>query len=222
MARIYNLLPLMGMLTAFAIPSAAQAGSPDGRIQIRLLGTLVAPDGKSKDIRSDFPGGDSRANNNVVPTATIEYFFSPQVSVETICCMTQHHVTGTGVLAGVELADKVLIVPSTFTMKYHLSLGPIKPYVGGGVSVFFFLKDKVGKDLVSAFDKLTIKDKVGGVLQAGADIPLNNKGMSLSFDAKRYFMRPTAHFYSNGVDTYDPRIKLDPWTFSVGVGYRFR
>lgn len=224
MSKMMRTLMAGAVVLAAMAPVAAQAGSPDGKIQVKVLGTLVAPSGKSNDIAADFPGSNSKANDNFVPTVALEYFVTPNVSVETICCLTEHHLTGTGGLAGAELAKNVLILPATLTLKYHVPVGPIKPYIGAGPSVFFFLKDKVGSALAGSpfnFDKLTVKDKLGFALQAGVDIPLNDQGMSLSLDAKRYFMRPTAHFYDGGADVYDAKIKLDPWVVSAGVAYRF-
>jgi len=118
-------------------PVAAQAGNLDGKIQVKLLGTAVLPDGAITRINTDLiglPAGSNTAvNDNFVPTIAIEYFFTPNISAETICCVTQHDVDGTGPLAGQRPVDDLLILPATLTLKYHLTgLGAIKPYVGAG------------------------------------------------------------------------------------------
>jgi len=45
--------------------------------------------------------------------------------------------------------------------------------------------------------------------------------MSISFDAKRYFVRPRSHFYVGTTEVISAEHKLDPWVISGGVAYRF-
>jgi outer membrane protein len=59
-------------------------------------------------------------------------------------------------------------------------------------------------------------------VQAGIDIPINDQGFGISFDAKRYFLSTTAHWYNAaGTQVLSTRHKLDPWVVSGGVSYRF-
>lgn len=73
--------------TAFtlAIGPAAQAQDA-GKIQVKLLGTAVLPDGKITEVRQQpgtiLNGSNTEADNNVVPTLAIEYFFTPNVSLK--------------------------------------------------------------------------------------------------------------------------------------------
>ena len=143
--------------TALVAPTAAHAGSADGKWQVKVLGTGVLPDGKIDEIKSidttttlgstlaGVTGPDTRANDNVVPTLAVEYFFTPNVSVETICCFTTHHVEGDKGLAGAgHIVDHVMILPATVTAKAHLPLGAFKPYVGAGPALFFVFGEKPG------------------------------------------------------------------------------
>ncbi len=212
---------------ALAIPGAAQAGKPDGKWQVKLLATGVLPDGKIDTVKTDLiglpAGSDTKASDNWVPTLAVEYFFTPSLSAETICCLTEHHVNGAGPLAGARLVDHLIFLPATVTLKYHLPLGKaVKPYVGAGPSVFFALKDDVGADAAAlGATKATVHDQFGFALQAGADIALNDKGLSLTLDAKRYIMRPSASLYAGSAEALRVRLKLDPWVVSTGVAYRF-
>ena len=217
-------------IAAFAAASAlsgpALAGSPDGKVQIKVLATGVLVDGKITQVKRDVlaltPGAQADVNDNVVPTVAVEYFASPNVSVETICCLTQHHATGKGTLAGARLVDHIMILPATVTLKYHLDAGPIKPYVGVGPSLFLFIDEKPGATARSlGVSRLKLSNEVGFALQAGVDIPVNDKGMGISLDAKKYFMDTTAHFYAGGAQVLTTKHKLDPWVVSGGVSYRF-
>lgn len=230
-----KLTMLAALAAATAITTPALAGSPDGKWQVKVLGTAVLPDGKIDKIKSidtdttlgatvatlDDVG--TKANDNVVPTVAVEYFFNRTFSVETICCLTQHHVGGTGDIAGAGLVDHVLILPATVTLKAHLDTGtPIKPYVGAGPSVFFVIDERPG-DTAKALgvDKVKMSNAFGFALQGGFDVALNDRGLGLSFDAKKYWVKPTASFYDNGVLALKTKHDLDPWVLSAGIAYRF-
>jgi outer membrane protein len=223
-ARFFTCLAGIMALTA---PVAAQAA--DGKIQVKLLATGVLPDGKIAEIKKAtvaLPAGtDTTANDNWVPTIALEYFLNDAVSVETICCLTSHHVDGAGAIKGVNhLIDDILILPATVTLKYHVDAGPIKPYIGAGPAYFLILDSKVGAGGTAALGAASakVKSKVGFALQAGVDIPVGNSGFGVSFDAKRYFVRPTAVFYNAaGATLLETRHELDPWVVSGGIAYRF-
>ena len=108
---------LLSAATALAMAFAAapaMAGSPDGTLQVKLLGTAVLPDGKITEVLVDgigLPAGSQTyADDSYVPTIAIEYFVTPQISIETICCVTQHDVNGRGALAGAGLVSNAHII----------------------------------------------------------------------------------------------------------------
>ncbi|KHK92264.1 OmpW/AlkL family protein [Novosphingobium malaysiense] len=231
--RKIMMLAALGAATAITTP--ALAGSPEGKIQVKVLGTAVLPDGgidKIKYIDAGLAGTltdmgvtdvDTRANDNVVPTLAIEYFFSNSISVETICCFTQHHVNGDADLTGTNLVNHVLILPATLTAKFHLDTGgPIKPYVGAGPALFLVFDEKPGSTAKAlGVDKVKMSNSLGVALQGGVDIALGDNGFGLSLDAKKYFMKPTAKFYAAGTKVLETKHDLDPWVLSAGVSYRF-
>ena len=218
---------MVGVAAMAMVASPAGAQETQGKWQVKLLGTAVLPDGKISSVKNNaagVPAGtQAKANDNVVPTLAIEYFFTPNVSVETICCLTQHDVDGAGALAGTELVADAKILPATVTLKYHLPLGPIKPYIGAGPTYFIFIDEKSGATTKAlGLTKMRLNDKVGAVLQAGVDVPLGDNGFGLSLDAKRYFVRPTGHWFdATGTELLATRHKLDPWVLSAGVSFRF-
>lgn len=214
------------LATATMLSSPALAADA-GTVQVKLMATGVLPDGKIDKVNINAVGlpatTQTTANDNVVPTLAIDYYVSPAISVETICCFTQHHVTGAGPIAGADVAQHVLILPATVTLKYHLDAGPIKPYVGVGPSVFFYFDEKPGATAIAlGASKLKMDNKFGVAVQAGFDIPVNDTGMGISFDAKKYFMKTTTHFYTAaGVEALSTDHKLDPWVISGGVYFSF-
>lgn len=168
-------------------------------------------------------GSQTSANDNVVPTLAVEYFASDNVSIETICCLTQHRVGGEGAIAGATILDHVLILPATVTLKYHVNAGPIKPYIGVGPSVFFYIDEKPAATTQALGGRsVKLDNQFGLALQAGVDIPLGENGFGVSLDAKKYFMNTRLHvFNAAGAEVLTTKHKLDPWVVSGGVAYRF-
>jgi outer membrane protein len=208
------------------LASPAVAGSNDGKIQIKVLGTAVLPDGKITSKPVDLvplpATTQTAASDNYVPTVAVEYFVSQNFSLETICCMTEHHVTGTTGLPGAELVSHAKLIPATLTAKLHFPVGPLKPYVGAGGTLFLWVDSKPGAATIPlGVTKTTLSSKVGAVVQAGVDVPLGGKGFGLSLDAKKYFVSTTARWYAGNTLVIQTDHKLDPWVLSAGVSYRF-
>lgn len=217
---------------AAAIGAAAAAGSPalaansEGRFQVKVLGTAVLPDGKIDSIGLDAVGlpadTQTEANDNYVPTLAVEYFFSPSVSLETICCLTQHDVDAVSGLPGAELVADGKLVPATVTVKYHLNPGGVSPYVGVGPAWLLWLDVDPGAATIPlGVTRTTLSDEFGLALQAGLDVPIGGSGFSLALDAKRYFVGTTARWYDGATKVIETEHQLDPWVLSAGVGLRF-
>ncbi|MGR4892484.1 OmpW family protein [Sphingopyxis sp. LARHCG72] len=218
-------LSLAALAVALALPG--QAFAKAGDVQVKLLGTLVAPDGKIKDVKIDrigLPAGtQTKADDNMVPTIAVEYFVADNISLETIAGVTQHDVDGRGALAGAGLVSDAKIVPATLTLKYHFGKdGGVQPYVGAGPSYFIFIDEKPGATAVAlGATRQKMNDTFGVALQAGMDVPVNDKGLAVTFDAKRYFLRPTARWFAGTTEVLRTKHRLDPWVLSAGVAFRF-
>lgn len=222
--RVISALLAGAAIAGMATPALAQGD--DSKWQVKLMGSAVLPDGKIDTVKTDLVGLpanlQTEASDNYVPTVAIEYFFTPSVSLETICCVTEHHVTGTTGLPGAGLVSKAHLIPATFTLKYHINAGGISPYVGAGPSYFLWFGEKPGAAAVAAgADDFKMSDEVGLALQAGVDVPLNDKGLAISLDAKRYFVNTTAAWYAGGTTVIETVNQLDPWVLSAGLGLRF-
>lgn len=207
-------------------PASAHAQDRAGSVQVKAFATAVLPDGEISEVKTDIvglpAGTQTKANDNVVPTVAIEYFFSNNFSVETICCMTQHDVDGTTGLPGAELVADAKVIPATVTAKLHFDAGPVKPYVGAGPAYFIWVDEKQGAATtplgVTDFD---LSDELGLALQAGVDVALNDRGLGLSLDAKRYFIDTNARWFAGDTLAIETKHKLDPWVVSAGLAFRF-
>ncbi|MBV7266354.1 OmpW/AlkL family protein [Erythrobacter ani] len=208
-----------------ASPVAAQDRTGD--VQIKLMGTAVLPDGEIDEVNVDAIGLpanlDTRANDNVIPKASIEYFVTHNLSFETIVGITQHDVdTVSGFPAGTELVSDARLIPATITAKYHFDAGGIKPYVGAGPAYFLWVSDEPGAATIPlGVTDTDLSDEFGFALQAGVDIPVGDSGFGLTLDAKRYFIDTTARWFAGDTLVIETEHNLDPWLLSAGVSYRF-
>lgn len=224
MLKTRYLLACAAVALPFAAPAAAQEA---GDIQIKGFVTGVLPDGAITEVETDLiglpAGSQTEASDSVVPTVAIEYFVSPNFSLETICCVTPHDVTGAGALEGAELIDDAIILPASLTAKYHFNLGGgIKPYLGAGATYFVIFSEDVGADAAAlGATDVDLSDEFGFLLQGGVDIALNDRGLGLSLDAKRYFVGTTATFSAGQTVALQSEHDLDPWVLSAGLAYRF-
>jgi len=214
-------------VTAVAASGPVLAQPAEGRWQVKVMGTGVLPDGKidkvSKDLIGLPAGSQAKANDNFVPTLAIEYYATPRFSVETICCVTQHHVNGAGALRDTRLVDHVLILPATVTFKYRVDAGPLRPYLGAGPSLFVIMGEKPGATARAlGVTRTTMTNELGLALQAGVDVPLSGNRMGLSIDAKKYFVGTTARFRAaDGTTALETKHSLDPWVVGAGAYVRF-
>jgi outer membrane protein len=210
-----------------ATPAMAQDDDRAGDIQVKLLATAVLPDGEITDINVNLPGLpaslQTKANDNVTPTIAIEYFVTNNISIETIAGMTQHDVdTTAGLPAGAELVSNAKLIPATVTAKYHFDLGGLKPYVGAGPAYFLWVSDDPGAaTLPLGVTETNLSNELGLALQAGFDLPVNDKGLGISVDVKRYFIDTTARWFVGNTLAIETEHKLDPWVISAGLSYRF-
>lgn len=228
MKTLHAAVLLAALASTALVAAPAHAGSTEGKWQIKVLGSAVLPDGKISRVDKDLiglpAGSQTKASDNGVPTLAIEYFFTKNISAETICCTSAHHVTGAGPLAGAAIVDHAVLIPATLTLKYHLPLpGGIKPYVGVGPSLYLWLGERPGAAAASlGAARVHLSNEVGVAVQGGVDIALGKKGFGLSLDAKKYWMGTTARFYTaGGVEALTTRHKIDAWILSAGVSYRF-
>ncbi|MBX7484088.1 OmpW/AlkL family protein [Qipengyuania qiaonensis] len=217
---------VLGSAVAFGAMAMPVAAQDVGDIQIKGFVTGVLPDGEINEVEVDTiglpAGSQTSATDSYVPTIAIEYFVMPNISLETICCVTPHDVRGEGALAGADLIDNAIILPATVTAKYHFDVGAIKPYLGAGPAYFFIFGEDVGRGASGlGVTDVDLSDELGFALQAGLDVTLNERGLGLSIDAKRYFVGTTATFNAGSVTALQTEHNLDPWVVSAGLAYRF-
>lgn len=66
-----------------------------------------------------------------------------------------------------------------------------------------------------------LSDEFGFALQTGVDFALNDRGLGLSGDAKRYFIGTTKTFNAGEAVAFQTEHDLDPWVVGADRSDRF-
>ena len=114
-------------------------------------------------------------------------------------------------------------LPPTFSMQYHfLPDAKFQPYAGAGVNYTTFFDTEVTSALTSLLGvtSLDLDDSFGLALQLGADWLVDDNWL-VNFDV-RYINIETDATVSDGTTEADiGTVKIDPYVYSINVGYRF-
>jgi len=183
---------------------------PAGNMEVRLRAVGVLPSPSANIVVSGTSiGGKTQVTDSMIPEADFTYFFTPNIAVEAIAAVTQHSVTNS--VAG--RVGSVWLLPPTVTLQYHFdAMGPVRPYVGAGMNYTVFY------DARSALPNISFANNLGWALQAGADIPIGDKGYFLNLDVKKLFLATTIKAGGGAVRA---SATLDPWLVGTGIGIRF-
>jgi outer membrane protein len=211
--------------------------------------TVLNSTGYSLGPGSVFSGAGTTISWSVVPTLSLGYYLNKNWSVEAICCVTPHHVQGTGSIFGSSVI-KTWVFPPSLTLVYHFTnFGNFQPYLGAGVNFTAFWGTRAGNQpfqfqLPVAPTAVTwntataasITPSWGVVGQAGFDYMLN-QNWGWNFDVKYIMMEPNAHVWAtntNGVGSalgnpalnslsvpLNLQVKINPLVMSTGLTYRF-
>lgn len=195
--------------------SPVLAGSENGNFLVRVQGTVVDPDSSADVFAAGVPlaGADAEVDTEVLPTLTLTYFLNKNLAIELFCCFAKLEAEGKGVINNVDLGD-FWVFPPALTLQYHFdNFGAFKPYVGAGVQYIHFFSE--GSSDLGA--KIDLDDALGFTLQAGVDISLGG-GWYLNADVKKTWIDTDASWGNTGI-TAD--VDVDPWIYSIGLGYRF-
>jgi len=173
--------------------------------------TVLQALGYSLGAGSQFNGAGTTISWAVMPTVSLGYYLNKNWSVEAICCVTPHHVQGTGSINGGSVI-KTWVFPPTLTLVYHFTnFGAFQPYIGAGVNFTAYWGTRAGNQpfqlatpiptsyapaLIATYTATgaTITPSWGVAAQAGMDYMIN-KEWGWNLDAKWIMMQPNAHVY---------------------------
>ena len=194
---------------------------------IRIRGIAVLPDSGKGNISAGavgLVGGSVKVKESYVPELDLTYFFTKNIAVEAICCVSVHNIKGTNA-AGAALGTigRTWVFPPTVMLQYHFTnFGAFKPYVGVGVNYTHFFNEKAKGALAGLSGNLNIKDSWGVAGQVGFDYMIN-RNWGINVDVKRILMEPKFSSFDTGTGALlaSGKAKINPWVIGVGVTYRF-
>jgi len=195
--------------TKKAPPAPTPVVEPFDPFLIRVKGVAVVPDGKGKINQN---GVGITAGDSFIPELELSYFFTKNLAVEAICCLTRNAVKA----EGLGTVANAWLFPPTVLAQYHFTdFGAFKPYVGVGVNyTHYFDVDTTG---ALSNTSMKINDSWGVAGQVGFDYMID-RHWGFNFDVKRIYMEPSwkdadAHLTGNA--------HIDPWLIGAGITYRF-
>ena len=205
-------------------PALAQGA---GALTARVAVTQIRPDVKSGDLTApSLPGTQADIRPDTQLTAGLTYMLTDRVSLDLpLSAGFRHDIVGDGAIAGTGKIGEVKALPITLLAQYRFfgSGDALRPYVGAGPTYARFYKARSTATLSALTGgtpdnptTLEIDSKLALTLQAGAAWSLAPR-WSLDATVLKTFLKTRATL-STG-QTLDA--KLDPWSVSVGVGYRF-
>jgi len=121
-------------------------------------------------------------------------------------------------------------IPPTLSIQYHFTTeGNFDPYIGLGVNYTMFSGEKIMSEMVDeGFERISIDNSTGIAAQIGGHWELDDNWI-FGFDARYIAVDAEATFSGwafdplgeTSVDVKLPVIQVDPWVYSLNLGYHF-
>ena len=210
----------------FAVSSSAIAFEK-GDILVRGGLATVAPDESTSDVNV---GGDLgfglTIDNNTQLGLTVAYFFSDRMNVEVLAATPfKHDITfsvadplGTGDQLG-----EVTHLPPTVTVNYYFNdpSSAFQPYVGAGLNyTIIFNEEFTAANEQAGLSNISLDNSFGAAMQVGMDYMINDKWF-LNAAVRWIDIDTEATFNLGDAQGSVGSIEIDPWVYSISVGYRF-
>lgn len=213
LSRIAGALLLGAGLVAGSQVHAHEAGS----FLLKLGATTVQP--KSDNGNVDVGVGTPvklDVGSNTRPSISLTYMATPNIGIEVLGALPfKHGIRGS--IPGLDLGSvgSTKHLPPTVSVQYHfLPTAKVQPYVGLGLNYTRFFSTKAAGAL--AGHELRLGDSWGLAGQVGVDVPLN-KNWFVSADLRYIGISADVKLDGNKIG----KAKIDPWTATLSVGYRF-
>ena len=160
------------------------------------------------------PFGSTNTSWAIIPTLAVDYYINKNWSIEAICCVSPHHIQGTGTIQST--FAHTWVFPPTLLVDYHFTqFGAWQPYIGVGVNFTAYWGTRVNNEswpvmfspagpltslltsvgspgLFAQHYSATVTPSWGVAGQAGLDY-MFNEHWGLNLDLKYIMMEPTVH-----------------------------
>lgn len=215
----------LALMLAAAPALAASAGD----WIVRGAVTQVRPDESTGGLSGDIAFSDLEVevDDGTALGLTAAYFVTDTIAVELLASTPFSHdlsldsgTVGGNDISGADIGE-IKHLPPTLSVQYHFDAGALRPYVGAGINYTIFFDESTDADVEAlGIDDLDLDDSIGLAWQVGADYELGN-GWLLNADARYIDIDTEATLTAADGTSATVDVDIDPYVFSVGVGYRF-
>lgn len=199
-----------------ALPAAAQ--ETQGNWLVRARAVYLKPANHSTPVADlSIPADAITINSKTIPELDITYFFTPNIAAELVLTVPQKQTVTVqqSALGGPVDIGTFKHLPPSLMLQYHfMPTAKIRPYVGAGLN--YTRLSSVNLQVPTVGRLQLQNESFGFAMGAGVDIEVA-KNTYLNLDVKKLRIRSAVNM--NGVQL--STVKVDPWLFGVGVGYRF-
>jgi outer membrane protein len=191
------------------LPAAAQEAQGPWLVRARIVNVDTANKSSAGGPLS-LDANALTVSRKTIPEIDITYFFTPNIAAELILTYPQRH----NVYLYGEKIGTFKELPPTLMAQYHfIPNGAVRPYLGVGLNY----TNISSVNILDGGVNLS-RNSFGLAVGGGVDFALT-KNVFLNFDIKKVQIRADAKLAADG--TKIARVKVDPWLFGAGVGYRF-
>ncbi|VTZ24555.1 Uncharacterized outer-membrane protein y4mB [Methylocella tundrae] len=222
------------VVAALTIGSSAAAASaadlapvpvlPDAfqpwQVRLRAVGVIPTSGGIVQTVPAGaFVSAGLKASDAVIPELDVSYFFTRNIAVEAICCVSYHKLYLDGGALNGQQAASTWLFPPTVLLQYHwTNFGQFQPYIGVGGNYTVYFSQHATEPLLNT---VAIQNSWGVAGQIGFDYMIDEH-WGFNFDVKKILMNP--HVYgtvSPGVASISGQGNISPWMIGGGITYRF-
>ncbi|WPP03440.1 OmpW/AlkL family protein [Methylocella tundrae] len=208
--------PAPALTPAPALPEAFQP------FQVRLRAVGVLPEGGGilqNNATGGFVSGGVKASDAVIPELDVSYFFTKNIAIEAVCCVSYHNLFLKGGTLNGSYIGHTLLFPPTVLLQYHVTtLGAFQPYAGVGVNYTHFFSVHPDGQILNS---LSLGDSWGVAGQIGFDYMIDDH-WGLNFDVKKLLMNTRVNAtVAPGIASVSGNAAISPWLIGAGITYRF-
>lgn len=219
LSQLSRLATPVALAAALLAPSAqAQTADTQGPWLVRLRAVRLDMANKSDAIPSlAVPQNAITVNDKTIPEVDVSYFFTPNIAAELVLTVPQKQrvTVQQSALGGPTDIGSFKHLPPTLMLQYHFRPdATVRPYVGAGINYTRLSGVNLYVPTVGRLD--LDRNSWGLAVGGGVDIALA-KNWFLNLDVKKVQIRSDVKLGTQKVS----QVKVDPWLFGVGVGYRF-
>lgn len=229
MTRISKTL-LFAVTLALAGAAVPAAQAEQGDWVLKGGATMISPDSPGLNLGDlgfiDGVGTVTDAALNVDDGTsfgfTVTYMATDNIGVELLAAWPfKHDIDLAATVDGERFSGKVAEtehLPPTLSVQYHfIPDGQFRPYIGAGVNWTIFSSEEIDPILA---DGLSLDDSFGFAAQIGADVGIGEQWL-INFDVRYIDISTKAKIKVEDEWVSLGDVAIDPFVYSIMVGYRF-